>query len=175
MAIHQVYRTPSGLTDELRRQLMVEGNCILGTINDDGSPHLTELLFMLDDQDRPILPTPHSTRKYKNLVARPTATFFVSFEKASGWVSCTGSVELATGDDAQRLNKSIRDHLLTDAGQATIGRLLGAHEDTTIIINPTRWISWNASGLVDRIIELGGDVETHPPETWFRVFNQGGS
>ncbi len=175
MAIHEVYRTPTGLTDELRGQLRAEGNCILGTINDDGSPHLTELLYMLDEQDRPLLPTPHTTRKYKNLIARPTATFFVSFEKASGWVSCTGSVELVTGDEAQRLNQSIRDHLLTDAGHATIGKLLGAHEDTTIVINPARWISWNGSGLVDRIIELGGDVDTHPPETWFRVFDQDGS
>lgn len=168
MAIHEVYKTPVGLTDDLREQLRVEGNCILGTINEDGSPHLTELLFMLDEQDRPLLPTPHTTRKYKNLRARPVATFFVSFSKASGWVSCTGPVELATGEEAERLNQSIRDHLLTDAGHATIGKLLGAHEDTTIIINPERWMSWNGSGLVERIVELGGDVEAQPPSTWFK-------
>lgn len=171
MAIHEVYRTPSGLTAELREQLRVDGNCVLGTINDDGSPHLTELLYMLDHQDRPLLPTPHTTRKFRNLQARPLATFFVSFKQASGWVSCTGPVDLATGEEAHRLNQSIRDHLLTDAGHATIGRLLGAHEDTTIIINPDRWMSWNGSGLVDRIVELGGDVDAHPPKTWFRDFS----
>lgn len=168
MAIHKVYQTPSGLTDELRSSLRAEGNCILGTINDDGSPHLTELLYMLDDQDRPLLPTPHSTRKYRNLQARPIATFFVSFRHASGWVSCTGPVDLVEGEEAQRLNQSIRDSMLTGAGHATIGKLLAAHEDTTIIINPTKWLSWDGSGLIDRIVELGGDVEAHPPDTWFR-------
>ncbi|MBT8164092.1 MAG: pyridoxamine 5'-phosphate oxidase family protein [Acidimicrobiia bacterium] len=168
MAIHEVYQTPAGMTDELRSHLRVEGNCILGTVNDDGSPHLTELLFMLDEQDRPLLPTPHTTRKYRNLLARPLATFFVSFRETSGWVSCTGPVELATGAEAERLNQSIRDHLLTDAGHATIGKLLGAHEDTTIIINPERWMSWNGSGLMERIVELGGDVEAHPASTWFK-------
>lgn len=171
MGIHDVYRTPSGLTDELRTRLQEDGNCILGTINDDGSPHLTELLYMLDDQDRPLLPTPHTTRKYKNLLARPIATFFVSFAKASGWVSCTGPVELATGAEAQRLNRSIRDHLLTEAGHETIGRLLAAEEDTTIILKPQRWLSWNGRGLVDSITDLGGDVIAHPPETWFRSFD----
>jgi len=168
MGIHDVYRTPSGLTDELRTLLREDGNCVLGTLNDDGSPHLTELLYMLDDQDRPLLPTPHTTRKYKNLLARPVATFFVSFEKASGWVSCTGPVDLATGDEAQRLNQEIRDHLLTDAGHATIGRILAAQEDTTIIINPQRWLSWSGGGLIDSITDLGGDVVAHPPGTWFR-------
>ena len=168
MAIHEVYRTPAGLSDELRANLRAEGNCVLGTVNEDGSPHLTELLYMLDDRDRPLLPTPRSTRKFRNLQARPVATFFVSFEKASGWVSCTGPVELVGGEEAQRLNQSIRDHLLTESGHATIGKLLASHEDTTIIINPERWLSWNGSGLVERIVELGGDVEAHPPATWFR-------
>ena len=69
---------------------------------------------------------------------------------------------------AQQLSQSIRDHLLTDAGHATIGKLLDAREDTTIIINPERWLSWNGGGLMDRIIELGGDVEAHLPATWFQ-------
>ncbi|HSM45203.1 MAG TPA: pyridoxamine 5'-phosphate oxidase family protein, partial [Acidimicrobiia bacterium] len=67
MPIHPTYRTSHGLTEEMRRHLSREGNVILATLNDDGTPHLTELLFLLDDQDRIQMPTPHNTRKYKNL------------------------------------------------------------------------------------------------------------
>lgn len=61
----------------------------LSTINPDGSPHMTVLLFSLDDSDRMYLPTPRSTRKVKNVLARPTATVLVEIH--DGWVSCTGN------------------------------------------------------------------------------------
>ncbi len=48
MTIPATYRTPHGLTDDLRREIMAKSNAVLATINDDGSPHLTELLFYLD-------------------------------------------------------------------------------------------------------------------------------
>lgn len=165
MSIDAVYRTAHGLTDQLRARLMTQSNAILATVNDDGSPHLTELLFLLDDHDRVLLPTPHSTRKVKNFVARPVATVF--FYEQPGWVSCTGAVEVLDGEEAADANQRNRDRLLTPAGHETIGRLLSAHEDNTIVVTPTRWLSWSSQAMVPGIMALGGDVEAHPPDTWF--------
>lgn len=166
MAIDPAYRTPKGLTDEMRDHLARQGNVVLATINDDGSPHLTELLFLLDPDDRVQMPTPHTTRKYKNLEKRPIASVF--FYDQPGWISATGPVELWTGDRAAEANQANRDRLLTPAGHETVGRLLEANEDTTIVLTPERWLSWNGAAMMPAITELGGDLEAHPPETWFR-------
>jgi len=166
MAIHPTYRTAHGLTEEMRGHLARQGNVVLATINDDGSPHLTEVLFLLDEQDRIQMPTPHNTRKYKNLQERPVASVF--FYDQPGWISATGSVELWIGDEAAAANQRNRDRLLTDAGHATIGLLLAAEEDTTIVLTPAKWLSWSSSTVPVAVTELGGDIEAHPPDTWFR-------
>jgi hypothetical protein len=166
MAIHPTYRTPHGLTKEMREHLARQGNVVLATINEDGSPHLTELLFLLDEQERIQMPTPHNTRKYKNLQERPVASVF--FYDQPGWISATGSVELWVGAEAAAANQRNRDRLLTESGHATIGRLLASEEDTTIVLTPSRWLSWNSSTVSAAVTELGGDIEAHPPDTWFR-------
>jgi hypothetical protein len=83
-------------------------------------------------------------------------------------VSATGPVELWTGARASEANRRNRERLLTPEGHDTIGRLLEANEDTTIVLTPDRWLSWSGAALVPMIAELGGDVETHPPATWFQ-------
>lgn len=166
MAIHPTYRTPHGLTDEMRGHLARQGNVVLATVNDDGTPHLTELLFLLDEEDRIQMPTPHNTRKYKNLQERPVASAF--FYDQPGWISATGSVELWAGERAATANQRNRDRLLTDAGHATIGLLLAAQEDTTIVLTPSKWLSWSSESVPEAVAELGGDIVAHPPETWFR-------
>lgn len=166
MAIHPVYRTPSGLTEEMREHLAKQGNVILATVNDDGSPHLTEVLFLLDDEDRIQMPTPHNTRKFKNLEKRPIATVF--FYEQPGWSSATGPVELWTGEQAAEANKLNRERLLTEAGHATIGLVLAAHEDTTIVLTPAKWLSWSVAKTMEAVTETGADLEANPPDTWFK-------
>lgn len=166
MAIDPVYRTPHGLTPELRENLLTQGNVVLATISDDGSPHLTELLFDIDSQDRILMPTPHNTRKVKNLRQRPVATLF--FYDQPGWASCYGDVEIIEGEQAVELNRLNRERLLTESGHNTIGLVLARHEDLTLRLTPKKWLSWSGGSLVPAIIELGGDVEANPPETWFK-------
>lgn len=166
VSIHPVYQTPSGLTSEVRAALSEQGNAILATISDDGSPHLTELLFLLDERDRIQLPTPNNTRKLKNLRARPIATVF--FYDQPGWTSATGRVEIWTGERAKEANRRNRERVLTEAGHETIGRLLAEHEDSTIVVMPEKWLSWHGDEITPAIRALGGDVEKHPPETWFK-------
>lgn len=166
MPIDPAYRTARGLTDQIRKHLAAQGNVILATINDDGSPHLTEVLFLLDDQDRIQMPTPHSTRKFRNLKQRPTATAF--FYDQPGWASATGSVELWTGERAGEANRRNRERLLTESGHATIGKVLAANEDATIVLTPERWLSWSIDRTMDAIAGSGADLDANPPDTWFK-------
>jgi len=164
--IPPVYRTPHGLDPGLRSQILTRSNAVLATINPDGSPHLTELLFYLDNRDRILLPTPNTTKKVKNVLARPTATVFISVE--SGWASCAGVARVITGEEAAQLNQLNRERVLTEAGMATMGLLLAAYEDSTIEVTPERWIAWNDGAVLDTIVSLGGDIETHPASTWWK-------
>jgi len=100
------------------------------------------------------------------VLARPTVTVFFSVE--SGWASCTGTARIITGDEATRLHQLNRERLLTEAGMATMGLLLAAFEDTTIEITPGRWIAWNDDAVLDTVDSLGGDIEAHPPSTWWK-------
>lgn len=159
-AIPETYRAPHGLNSNLRRLVLEQRSVTLGTINSDGSPHMTLLLFSLDDSDRMYLPTPRPTRKVKNVLAWPTRTALVAID--NGWVSCTGDARLIEGSEAAEINQGVRDRLFTEAGLATMGRLLEAHEDTTIEITPTKWLSWTSDGIDQWIESQGINLEAQP-------------
>ena len=158
--IPPTYRTPHGLTPELRRLLLEQSSVTLATTNPDGSPQLTLVLFSLGDDDHMYIPTPHSTRKIKNLRERPVATALGTVD--GGWVSCTGPVRIVDGDEAHEINASVRDRLLTEAGHATLGKFLAAHEDTTIEITPTKWLSWIFDPIDDWFEREGIDLAAQP-------------
>jgi len=160
MSIPDTYRTPHGLRDDLRELIERASSLVLGTINPDGSPHLTLVLFSLLADATVHIPTPHSTRKIKNIRERPEVT--VLWTVGDGWVSCTGIAKVIGGDEAQAHNAAVRDRLLTDSGHATLGKFLAAHEDTTIEITPTKWLSWQFEPILGWFEEHGIDLEQHP-------------
>lgn len=163
MGIPKTYRTPHGLSDELRGFIEQERSLILGTINPDGSPHLTLVLFSLVGGDKVHVPTPHTTRKIKNVRERPTVTAL--WNAGDGWVSCYGTAVVVEGDQAQRNNAAVRDRLLTESGHATLGKLLAELEDTTIEITPTKWLSWQFGTIMDWFEEKGINLDDHPGPT----------
>lgn len=161
-SIPDSYRTPQGLTDDLRRLLVRKSSVALGTINPDGSPHMTLLLFSLGESDRMYLPTPRTTRKVKNILDRPEVTALVDLE--SGWVSCTGRARIVEGAEAADLNRTVYDRILTETGRATIGGFLEAHEDAAIEITPTKWLSWQMDPIFDWFEEHG--IDPGNPREW---------
>ena len=159
------YRTPHGLTDDLRQKVLRVARGTLGTIQPDGTPHLTLVLFDLVD-DHVVIPTPGSTRKIKNIRARPHASMLFIVER--GWVSCTGSAEVVEGDGAAALATRVRERLLTHQGMEAIGRYLEAHEDSVIRIAPQKWLSWSSGEMVEWIAGTGVDLDENPPSSWWR-------
>lgn len=158
------FRTPHGLSDELRHLLVKKSSVTLATVNTDGSPHMTVVQFSLDDSDRMLLPTVRTTRKVKNILDRSDVTALTGV--GSGWVSCTGHARIIHGAEAADLNRRVYERVLTDAGRATIGRFLESHEDSTIEITPTRWLSWQMSGMFGWFEEEGIDLGN--PGEWMK-------
>ncbi len=120
---------------------------------------MTLLLFSLDESDRMYLPTPGTTRKVKNIQARPTVTALVTIE--GGWASCTGQARIIDGAEAASLNQGVRERLFTETGLATMGQFLAAHEDATIEITPTKWLSWTMDPIFPWLEEQGIDTEEY--------------
>jgi len=164
MAIPEAYKTPHGLSERLRNELSEQARLVLGTINPDGSPHLTLVLFLIDADDSLLLPTPRPTRKIKNVRERASVTALVPVR--SGWVSCYGEAMVIEGHEAEQVNQRVRERLLTDIGMATMGRFLAAHEDTTIKITPTRWLSWSHD-VIEPWMDTN-DIDASNPETWWK-------
>ena len=158
------YRTPHGLSDDLRTLLMQKGMVTLGTINPDGSPQMTVVQFSLDESDRMHIPTIRSTRKVRNIIDRPAVTALA--EVGFGWVSCTGRARLIEGSEATDINRGVYERLLTEAGLATMGRFLAAHEDSTIEITPAKWLSWQGIGMFPWFKEQG--IDPGDPAAWAR-------
>ena len=117
---------------------------------------MTLLLFSLGEGDHMYLPTPRTTRKVKNILARPTVTALVTIE--GGWASCTGSAWIVEGEAAADLNRGVRERLFNETGLATMGRFLAAHEDTTIEITPTKWLSWTMDPVLPWFADNGIDL-----------------
>lgn len=153
------YKTPHGLSSDIRQFVLEKGSVTLGTINPDGSPHMTLLLFSLDDEDRMYLPTPRTTRKAKNILERPTVTALVTID--GGWASCTGQARVVYGDEAAALNLGVRKRLFTETGHASLGRFLEAHEDATIEITPTKWLSWTMDPIFAWFDDNEIDLDDH--------------
>lgn len=164
MTIPGPYKTPHDLTDRLRIEVSEQARLVLGTVNPDGSPHLTLVLFSIDGDDCLYLPTPHSTRKIKNVRDRPSVTALITVK--SGWVSCYGEATVVEGEEAVRINQGVRERLLTEAGMATMGRFLAAHEDTTIKITPSKWLSWSHD-VIDPWMEAN-DLDISNSENWWK-------
>ena len=164
--IPSIYRTPAGLTSELRATLLAQDHVTLATINPDGSPHMTNVWFMLDEAGLVYLAAPAATRKVKNVMARPRATVLAGWD--SGWISATGSARVIRGEEAARINRRIQERLLTEAGMATLGEMNLQHEDVSIEISPTKWLSWTSDEIVPKLQAEGVDLDENPPSTWFK-------
>ncbi|KAA3636971.1 MAG: hypothetical protein DWP92_08690 [Armatimonadetes bacterium] len=159
-SIPETYQTPHGLTPELRAAVLEQSSVTLGTTNPDGSPHLTLVLFSMSETNRMYIPTPSSTRKLKNIRANPLVTALARID--DGWASCTGPARIIEGPEAQTLNASVRERLFTPSGLETMGRFLQAHEDTTIEISPTKWLSWRFDPINAWFAEQGINPDDYP-------------
>jgi len=144
---------------------LLEGRRIasFGTINDDGSPHLTAVWYLYQEGCF-FVATSSRTRKVRNLSARPRATLMVEARKPGSerGVTATGPVEIITGPTAQEWNTRIHRRYLSTAALADpqVGPVFAAFDDITIRLRPQVWTRWDMAEL-DAMV-LGGRFAGNP-------------
>ena len=146
----QVYRahpTQAEIDDVLAQRL----TAALGTLNDDGSIHLTYLLFLYEE-GRFLFETSSGTRKARNLAARGTASVIVQGRAATGrslMVEAEGDARLILVPEAHDANHRLRAKYIRPDALAAVDDAWGPIDDVTIELTPRRWRSWTGTVLRD--------------------------
>ncbi len=162
-AIHAAARTTAGLTDGARAILGRRLYAVLGTQNDDATPHLAPVMFLFDGEQI-LVETGGTTRKARNVAARGRASVLVHTPDAA-WVIGEGPAVVAAGGEGRRLRDRIRAKYLTSEGlQACVG-LLDEMDDVTIVVSPTRWLSWDLAAFMGALSSRGVDLAS--ADAWF--------
>ena len=131
---------------------LLEGRRIasLGTLNEDGSPHLTAVWYLYQDGCF-FVATSSRSRKARNLAARPKATLMVEVRKPGSerGVTATGPVEIISEEKAHELNARIYRRYLSPAAIADpqVGGVFAKLDDITLKLQPRVWTWWDMPEL----------------------------
>jgi PPOX class probable F420-dependent enzyme len=156
------------LSDWARTLLEGRRYATLATEDADGSLHQTPVWYLFRDE-RLFVGTSSLTRKFRNVVARPTASLIVDVRTpgTERWVAGSGPVTILRGDESRAIVASIHERYLSaDAlRDPAVGPIFAGGDDVTICIRPAAWRSWAAADLDARF--FGGVLAAHPGK-WFR-------
>lgn len=167
MARRTIYRsTTQDLTDGMRGFLERQPFAMLATHNPDGSIHVVPLSYLFED-GRFFFATSSSSRKARNLAARPEATVTVDDRNTLEWVSATGTAELIRGQRSREINAWLYRRSWSEAGLETVGPLLEQTEDVTIAVTPRRWSAWDIQSTFFAAVQEAG-IPLDDAEGWFR-------
>jgi hypothetical protein len=145
--VYQAHPTQAEIDDVLAQRL----TAALGTLNDDGSIHLTYLLFLYEE-GRFLFETSSGTRKARNLAARGTASVIVEGRAATGrslMVEAEGDARLIHVPEAHDANHRLRAKYIRPDALAAVDDAWGPIDDVTIELLPRRWRSWTGTVLRD--------------------------
>jgi PPOX class probable F420-dependent enzyme len=140
---------------------------ILATQNEDGSIHLTPVWYLFQG-GRLLVGTSSSSRKARNIAARPSVSLIVDTRKggAERWVSTSGQAAILSGEESRKWNAQILARYLTEAARSDprVGPIFAAADDVTISIEPVKWRSWESRDLDNQFF---GGLLSSTPEKWF--------
>jgi general stress protein 26 len=126
-----------GLSDQVLGLLSGRRIGSLGTVNPDGSVHLTAVWYVLEGSHL-LIPTFSASRKVSNVEAGGTATLMVDARSVRSMrgVSISGQASVLRGEAAKAVNHRIHERYLTDAAleDPVIGPLFAEGDDVTIRI-----------------------------------------
>lgn len=111
----------------------------LGTLNETGSPHLTAVWYLYQDNCF-FVATSSRTRKARNLGVHPTATLMVESRKpgCKRGVTATGPVEVISGMAAKDINEKIHRRYLSEAAisDPRVGLVFAQFDDIALKLRP---------------------------------------
>lgn len=157
--VYRAHPTQAEIEDVLGQRL----TAALGTLNDDGSIHLTYLLFLFED-GRFLFETSSDTRKARNLAARGTASVIVQGRAATGrslMVEAEGTARLIEVPDAHAANHRLRAKYIVSDALDAVDHAWAPIDDVAIELTPQRWRSWTGTVLREATeASSGRDYET---------------
>ena len=136
---------------EIDDVLALRGVAALGTLNEDGSIHLTYLIYLWED-GRFWLETASSTRKARNIAARGSASLLIQGRAATGrslMVECEGTARLIEVPEAHAINHRIRAKYVLPDAVDDLDAAWGRFDDVSIEITPQQWRSRTGSILAE--------------------------
>jgi hypothetical protein len=132
--------------DLLQRRLIAT----LGTENGDGTIHLTAVWFLFEDSSL-FVATSSKTKKARNVLAKPTASFMADVRKPGSERGLTAAchVALLTGDRSKEINRRIHSRYLSAAAMADphIEPVFASFDDVTLRLTPESWFTWDMATL----------------------------
>ena len=150
-------------SDEIEKHLQRPLKCTIGTLNPDGSIHLSFVIFLWEN-DKLYFETASMTKKARNVAANPTVSF--AFESGDGFMAMAEGIgRVVTGEEAQDINERLRRHHLEDAAADTVGAAWKEFDDVSIEITPTKWRSWSSQVFYQASADAAGDL---PASEWWR-------
>lgn len=140
-AVPEGYRMGRGLDDEARAALGATVNATVATLNPDGTINLAHVYFLFED-DRLYFETASTTRKARNAAERATISLIIDHPDID--VRAEGQARLVTGDEAQAINRRLRDkYEMGDRAH----RFFSQIDDCAVEITVERWRTWRNTVL----------------------------
>lgn len=144
----EVYRARP--TDaEIAEVLSQRAVAALGTLNADGSIHLTYVIF-LHHEGRVYFETSSVTRKARNAARTGRASVLIQGHASSGrslMVSFEGTARVIRGPEARELNHRLRAKYIRADALADVDRAWGRLDDVAVEVTPDKRRSWCGSTL----------------------------
>lgn len=135
----------------------------LGTVNDDGSMHLTAVWFLFEAGSL-FVATSSRSRKARNAAARPKASLMVDVRKPGKerGVNAAGKVELIAGGASREINQRIHERYLSATALADpqVGPVFAGFDDVTLRLTPDSWTAWDMAVLDAQV--MGGRLNSMP-------------
>lgn len=110
--------------------------------------------------------TGRATRKARNVVARGHATLLVQTPEAT-WVAGSGPARLVPAAGEPEVREAMRTKYLTPAGRAASDARLDEMDDSLVVVEPTRWLSWGIGRFMASLAAQGVDLSG--ADGWFRA------
>ena len=128
----------------------------LGTQRPDGLIHLTAVWYLYRD-GLLYVATSSSSRQFRNIEARPTASLMVDtrvpgFERG---LAASGTADAIRGSQAQELSREIHERYITPRALSDplVGASFASHDDVVIRLSPRSWASWDMGQLNAQFFE----------------------
>jgi hypothetical protein len=165
LTAEEIYHTHP-TDDEIAEVLAQRNTAALGTLNEDGSIHLTYVIYLFEGGLFHI-ETSSVTRKARNVAERGSASLLVDGRAASTgrrlMVSAEGQARLVGPPEAAAISDRVRDKYLVPEVAAQVNAAWRRFDDVAIELRPSRWRSWT-NELLKAAIEA--EIDRPYGEVW---------